>query len=75
MTPIKSIRTKCLDCCCGSPQEVRLCPSQNCALWPYRMGKRPSTLLRGEVEEKVELPTVFSPQNENCEEPTDEQQK
>lgn len=40
-TPVKSIRAKCLDCMCGSPQEVRLCPSENCPLYPYRMGRRP----------------------------------
>ena len=25
MTPMKAIRAKCLDCCCGSSNEVRLC--------------------------------------------------
>lgn len=44
MTPIKSIRAKCLDCCCGSFQEVRLCAVKNCALYPYRFGKRPKTV-------------------------------
>ena len=42
LTPIKAIRAKCLDCCCGQKNEVRLCPACNCPLWPYRMGKRPS---------------------------------
>jgi len=41
MTPMRAIRAKCLDCVCGSPQEVRLCPSQNCPLYPYRTGHRP----------------------------------
>jgi len=41
LTPIQSIRAKCLDCCCGSYKEIRLCPVKNCALYPYRMGKRP----------------------------------
>ena len=27
LTPIKAIRAKCLDCCCGSAKEVELCPS------------------------------------------------
>lgn len=44
MTPIKSIRAKCLDCCCGSFQEVRLCAVKNCVLYPYRFGKRPKTV-------------------------------
>jgi len=41
-TPIKSIRMKCLDCSGGSTKEVRLCPVENCPLYPYRMGKRPT---------------------------------
>lgn len=40
-TPIKAIRAKCLDCSCGQIAEVRLCPSVNCPLYPYRMGHRP----------------------------------
>ena len=41
LTPIKAIRAKCLDCSGGQYAEVRLCPIENCALYPYRMGKRP----------------------------------
>ena len=46
-TPIKSIRLKCLDCVGGSTREVKLCPcdgerSTFCALYPYRLGKRPA---------------------------------
>jgi hypothetical protein len=45
--PIKSIRQKCLDCVCGSANEVKLCTcdgiqSTFCALFPYRFGKRPA---------------------------------
>ena len=40
-TPLKTIRLKCLDCSCGQPREVRLCPVERCPLWPYRMGCRP----------------------------------
>ena len=40
-TPIKSIRKKCLDCTCGQVKEIRDCPIINCALYPYRMGRRP----------------------------------
>lgn len=35
----KAIRLKCLDCCCGSAVEVRLCESKTCPLWRYRLGK------------------------------------
>ena len=42
LTPIKSIRAKCLDCSCFQPKEVRLCPCVDCSIYPYRMGTRPS---------------------------------
>jgi hypothetical protein len=41
LTPMKAIRQKCLQCCCGQLKEVRECAVQTCALWPYRMGRRP----------------------------------
>jgi hypothetical protein len=34
LTPIKSIRAKCLDCSAGSPKEVKECPVTGCALYP-----------------------------------------
>lgn len=40
-TPIKTIRAKCLQCTCNQPKEVRDCSIKDCALYPYRMGKRP----------------------------------
>ena len=42
MTPIKAIKEKCLDCMCGSFNEVKLCPSTNCSLYPFRLGKNPN---------------------------------
>lgn len=41
MTPIKAIRAKCLDCCCGQVNEVKMCPCSDCSLYPYRFGKNP----------------------------------
>ena len=41
MTPIKAIRAKCLDCCCGQANEVKLCPITDCSLYPYRLGHNP----------------------------------
>ncbi len=52
LTPMKSIRAKCLDCSCQQRKEVRLCPVTSCALWPYRMGKRPMTSELMQVERK-----------------------
>lgn len=50
MTPMQAIRKKCLDCSCGSFQEVKLCPIRTCPLYPYRFGKRPKadTLPKGD---------------------------
>ena len=41
MTPLKAIRAKCLDCSCGNPNEVTLCPITECPLYEYRSGKNP----------------------------------
>lgn len=41
-TPIASIRAKCVDCAGGSRAEVKSCELTDCALWPYRLGKRPA---------------------------------
>ena len=46
ITPIKAIRRKCIDCCCGQLAVVRLCESTNCSLYPFRLGKRPTTVAR-----------------------------
>lgn len=72
MTPMKAIRAKCLDCCCGSPSEVRLCPSEKCPLYPYRSGHRPAPPVFGQAEQEAEktggLCGSFSAQNEKEEE-------
>ncbi len=40
-SPLKAIRSRCLDCSCGSKKEVRLCPATACPLYPYRLGHKP----------------------------------
>ena len=40
-TPIKAMRAKCIDCCCGSHKEIKECTVIDCDLYPYRMGRRP----------------------------------
>jgi hypothetical protein len=39
--PLKAIREKCLDCCCGNGSEVRKCVAIDCPLWPFRMSMNP----------------------------------
>ena len=41
MTPIRTIREKCLDCCLNQRSEVKHCGVVACPLWPYRRGRRP----------------------------------
>lgn len=41
LTPIKSIRAKCLECG-GRPSLVRNCDTRDCPLFFYRMGKNPN---------------------------------
>lgn len=48
MTPMKAIRAKCLDCCCGQYKEVELCPCSDCPLYPFRFGKNPNIKLTDE---------------------------
>ena len=36
-SPATAIRAHCLVCCGWKPAEVRQCPSETCALWPYRL--------------------------------------
>lgn len=45
LTPVKAIRRNCLECSNFQWSEVLRCPIKSCALYPYRMGRRP-----GQVE-------------------------
>lgn len=40
-TAMQTIRLKCLDCCDGQRNEVRLCQVTGCPLWEYRFGYSP----------------------------------
>jgi hypothetical protein len=42
LTPLRAIRTKCLDCSGGSVAEIRLCVMERCPLYPFRRGHRPT---------------------------------
>ena len=52
LTALKAIRLKCLDCVLGSAQEVQLCPSTDCPLWRFRLGKNPNIVLSDEERER-----------------------
>ena len=50
--PIKAIRAKCVDCCCGSTAEVKECQATKCPLYPFRFGKNPYRQRREMSEEQ-----------------------
>ena len=52
MNPVKAIRAKCLNCCCGQPNEVRLCTIERCPLHPFRFGTNPYRAKREYTEEQ-----------------------
>lgn len=50
---LKAMRLKCLDCCGGSNNEVKLCTCEKtCFLHPFRMGKNPFSVGRALSEEQ-----------------------
>ena len=53
--PVKAIRAKCLDCCCGSTAEVTNCTAIHCALFPFRFGKNPYRQRREMTEEERQV--------------------
>ena len=53
ISPLKAIRLKCLDCCCGSANEVKLCTVEKCALYPFRFGKNPNRAGIGNYNAKL----------------------
>lgn len=54
ISPLKAIRLKCLDCSCGSSNEVKLCPVTGCPLFPFREGHNPNIAKRELTEEQRE---------------------
>lgn len=54
MTALQSVRAKCLDCMCGSSAEVKACPCEDCALYPFRLGHNPNAKRREYTDEQRE---------------------
>lgn len=53
MSPLQALRLRCIDCCAGSINEVRLCPAVACASWPFRLGSNP--WIEVSAERKAEM--------------------
>ena len=52
MSALKQIRLKCLDCCCGSSNEVKMCEIVTCPLHDYRFGKSQNRAARNLTDEQ-----------------------
>lgn len=68
MTPLKSIRAYCLECCRGALSEVKLCPSLKCPLWPFRSDHNPARAGiggKGFLPNKPNSTSDFEAQNED----------
>lgn len=52
--PVKAIRAYCLECVCGSSEEVKRCHIEKCPLYPFRFGKNPYRTKREYTEEQKE---------------------
>lgn len=50
--PVKAIRAKCIDCCCGQQAEVKSCAAKDCPLHPFRLGKNPYRAKRELTDEQ-----------------------
>ena len=48
LTGMSAIREKCLECSNWQFKEVRLCPSKDCALYPFKFGKYPKNRVAGQ---------------------------
>jgi len=59
LTPLKTIRQKCLDCSNFQPSEVKKCPCTDCPLYAYRMGSNPNRKGKGYFAE-------LSKKNSSC---------
>lgn len=59
-SPLKAIRSKCLDCTCGQAGEVKNCQIKQCPLWKYRFGKSGRTRSMTEEQKQVAAERIKS---------------
>ena len=73
LTPLRAIRKKCLWCCLGSPNEIRICRVTRCSLYRYRPGRKPKaktddkmTTLRAIREKCLDCSAGSSSRTKDC---------
>jgi hypothetical protein len=59
MAVLQAIRARCIDCCAGSPAEVRRCVSVSCPAWPFRMATNPWRERREMTQEQKDRATAI----------------
>lgn len=55
MTPMRAIREKCIDCCCGFVSEVKRCTCSDCPLYNFRLGKNPNIKRKYTEEQRQQM--------------------
>ena len=56
LQPLQAVRAHCLECCNGSPGEVRKCDAKSCPLWPHRFGQKPTEELLNGIDDRLIYP-------------------
>ena len=74
-SPLKAIKAKCVDCCCGQKQEVKDCPITECDLYPFRLGKNPFRKRELSEEQKAAAAERFKQYHNNKKEITENEQE
>lgn len=62
-SPLRAIRAKCFDCCCGQAKEIRFCTATSCPLYDFRFGHRPKDSTKEDAEDESEVHTGRLPEN------------
>jgi hypothetical protein len=55
-TPLRALRTHCVECCNGNFAEVRACSATACPLWLFRLGRNPTAVERAVVADLLVHP-------------------
>lgn len=66
LTPLRAIRKLCLQCSGGSRKATKWCPCDGvhstwCPLWPYRLGKRPTSIRDKRLVTPAKMPSEELP--------------
>ena len=64
--PLRALRARCLDCCCGDASEVRKCVAVDCPSWPFRIARNPfRKRVQLSAEEKLRRRALLQPRRKS----------